>query len=206
MTPIINPLVFMNSFSVSGRVSRFLVISLMLSLLVACAAAPIEPAVTEATEPPAASTGLTVAADMYSNRDYPGSIKGFENVITDQGASANDRRLAHLGKALVYLSNDEKWHSIENAKMSLLSAGQVAPGDNEEFNIETDLLMDAVSAVIGTESKYVVLLAKSGGSGAQVTELKQDLDVMTKERDELLAEQKSLNEALEKLKKLTLGN
>ena len=107
---------------------------------------------------------------------------------------------------MVYLGNDESLHSIENAKMSLISAGGVAPNDNEEFAIETDMLMDAVSEVIGTESKYTVLKGKTNGSNTQLTALQQDLDTVEAERDELLAEQKALNEALEKLKKLTLGN
>ena len=60
--------------------------------------------------------------------------------------------------------------------------------------------------MIGTESKYVVLQSKSGNTGAEVTQLKQERDALQTERDDLLAEQKSLNEALEKLKQLTLGN
>jgi hypothetical protein len=173
----------------------------MLGSLVACAVTP-----TKSSQAAGSKTGLAATADLYNNRDYPDAIRAFDNVIADTGTNANDRRLAQLGKALVYLSDDENWHSLENAKMALVAAGQVAPAGDGEFAIETDMLMDAVSAVIGTESKYVALQATSGDSNAQIARLKRERNTLTAERDELLADQKALNEALEKLKQLTLGD
>ena len=202
----ITPTVFLKPFSAPGRAFRLATAILMFSSLVACAVTPTEPAASVPESRVESNAGLAGAADMYNSRNYPGAIREFDNVITDEGSSANDRRLANLGKSLVYLGNDENWHSIENAKMSLVSAGQVAPQGSEEFAVETDLLMDAISVVIGTESKYAVQVAKSSGSGAEVVELKRELDALKSERNELLAEQKILNEALEKLKNLTLGN
>ncbi len=171
-----------------------------------CVVTPTEPTVVDSAASAPPSEGMTAAVHMYNTRNYPGAVREFRKISNSESASANDRRLAHLGAAMVYLGNDANWHSLENAKMSLLSAGQVVPDADEEFNLETDLLYDAISAVIGTESKYVVLQSKSGNTGAEVTQLKQERDALQTERDDLLAEQKSLNEALEKLKQLTLGN
>jgi len=177
-----------------------------LSVLAACAATPSKPVATQTTAQVKVRTGMDAAANMYNSANYGGAIREFDNIISDNDSSANNRRLAHLGKALVYLGSDADWHSIANAKMSLISAGQVAPEQSEEFTVETDLLMDAVSAVIGSESKYTMLKEKSGGPNTQVAKLQEEAAVLEAERDELLEEQIVLNEALEKLKELTLGN
>jgi len=206
MIKIVTPTVLLTPFTAPVRALRLSAVILMIGSLVACAVAPTEPVATVPENQVKSSTGLSDAADMYNGGNYEGAIREFDNVITAAGSSANDRRLSHLGKALVYLGNDKNWHSVDNAKLSLMSAGQVVPTGNEEFALETDLLMDAISAVIGTESKYSVMVAKSSGSGAEVAELKRELDVLKTERHELLAEQKVLHDALEKLKKLTLGN
>ena len=186
--------------------SRLITTILLVSALLACAVTPTQQSIPQSSAGAKESTGISSAAAMYDTRNYPDAIREFENIIRDDSSSANSRRMAHLGRAMVYLGNDENWHSLENAKMALMSAGQVTPEDGEEFAVETDMLMDAVSAVIGTESKYSVLMAKSSGSGGQNAELRRELDAVKAERDELVEEQKMLNEALEKLKELTLGN
>jgi len=206
MIKTLSPLSFLSSFSVPYRALRLLTAIVLSGSLAACAVAPTDSSSSGFIDQAVPKTGLTMAADMYNSRNYPGAIREFDNVISDAGTSANDRRLAHLGKSLVYLGNDTKWHSIDNAKLSLQSAGQVAPEGDDEFSAETDLLMDAVSNVIGTESKYVVLQGKTTGSGAQISELRREIDDLKSENSELLAEQKILHEALEKLKELSLGN
>lgn len=197
--------IHLKTFLVSERLPRLLISLLMFGSLIACAVAPVDTSVSEAQIQVESKTGMASAADMYNSQNYPGAIREFDKVISDAGSSANSRRLAHLGKALIYLGTDQSVHSVDNAKLSLRSAGQVAPGGDEEFSVETDLLMDAVSSVIGTESKYAVLVAKSGDSGGEVKELRRELDAVKSERDELLVEQDVLNEAIEKLKTLTLG-
>ena len=206
MIKIVTPTVLFKSVFVWGRVSRLVTVVLMLSGLAACAVAPTEPADSGAAERVESSAGIAAAIDMYNADNFPGAIEEYDNIISHEGSSASDQRLAHLGKAMVYLGNDENWHSMENAKMSLIAAGQVVPGSDGEFTAETDLLMDALSAAIGTESKYVALQAKSGNSGTEVKRLRQENATLKEQRDELLAEQKRLNEALETLKQLTLGN
>ena len=206
MTELATPNVFLKSLSSPARFFRLLTTTVVIGSLVACATSPTRSTSAEPAAKAKPVTGIEAAADMYNSRNYPGAIREFNNIIADKDASANSRRMANLGKSLVYLGNDKKWHSLENAKMALISAGQVAPQDNEEFEIETDMLMDAISAVIGTESKYVVMKGKSSGSNSQVTQLKEEMAAVEAERDELIAEQKRLNEALEKLKELTLGN
>ena len=206
MIKTLNPLFFPKPFSVPGHALRLLAAIVLSGSLAACAVAPTEPASSGSSDQVASKTGLAAASDMYNSRNYSGAIREFDNVISAEGASANDRRLSHLGKSLVYLGNDAKWHSIDNAKLSLQSAGQVAPEGDEEFSVETDLLMDAISNVIGTESKYVVLQGKTTGSGAQISELRREIDGLKTENSDLLAEQKVLHDALEKLKELSLGN
>ena len=179
--------------------------TLLLTSLVACATLPSESA-DSVVGPDAPDTGLASANVMYNTRNYSGAVQEFDTIITNPDASANSRRLSHLGKALIYLSTDENWRSIENAKMSLIAAGQVVPESNEEFAVETDMFMDSISALIGSESEYLELQTKSGYSRAEIASLKKERDALTTERDELLKEQQALNDALEKLKNLTLGS
>jgi hypothetical protein len=206
MNKVEGPHKTLSILSTSRSLFRMLFTLLLIGSLVACAVSPAKTVPSEAKNTVEFKNRMTAAANMYNSRNYPGAIREFDNIIRDENATANSRRLAHLGKALVYLGPDENWHSVDNAKLALISAGQVAPEGNEEFSVETDLLMDSVSAVIGTESKYSVLAAKSNGSGDEVLELKRELDTVKAERDELLTEQQVLNEAIEKLKALTLGS
>jgi len=179
---------------------------LLLTSLVACATVPSGSADADATADHAPDMGLASANVMYNTRNYTGAVREFDTIITDPDASANSRRLSHLGKALIYLSTDENWHSIENAKMSLNASGQVVPESDEEFAVETDMFMDSITAFIGSESEYLELQAKSGNSGAEIARLKKERNALTAERDQLLKEQQALNDALEKLKNLTLGS
>lgn len=190
----------------TGSVNRVLLLIVMSAGLAACAGAPSKPETPQAVIKHHDVSAFKDAASMYNAGDYEGALYAFNKIGKDPAESANDRRLAQLGKALVYLGNDQKLHSVANAKLALVSAGQVQAGAGEEFAVETNMLMEAVSFVIGTESKYDVLKEKSGGSNAQVAQLRKENEALQSERDDLLAEQKSLKEALEKLKKLTLGN
>lgn len=192
--------------SLAGSISRPIIASLVLSSMVACAVAPSAPAPADPSTHTRPATGIAGATDMYNNENYAGAIREYDSIVKSETANADERRLAHLGKALVYLGNDEQWHSLDNAKLALASAGQIMPAAGEEFAPLTDLLMDAVTDVIGTESKYIELQSKTGNSGAELGRLKKERDTLKAERDALLKEQKALNEALEKLKSLTLGN
>jgi len=206
MTIKVTPAILMKAVFLRGRITRLLIVTLMIGSLETCAVAPTEPSVPKPVQTVAPDRGVVVAINMYNSGNYASAIRGFDEVITSEASSAGDRRLAHLGKAVVYLGNDPDLHSVENAKMSLISAGEIVPGEDEEFTAETGLLMDSVSVVIGTESKYTALQAKSGESGTEVEQLKRERDALQNERDGLLAEQITLNEALEKLKELTLGD
>jgi len=179
--------------------------TLLLTSLIACETVPSNSA-DSATITDTPDLGLSSANVMYNTRNYTGAFREFDTIITDSDSSANSRRLSHLGKALIYLGSDENWHSIENAKMSLNSAGQVVPDSDEEFAVETDMFMDSIAALIGSESELLELQAKSGKSGAEVARLKKERNALTVERDQLLKEQQVLNDALEKLKNLTLGS
>lgn len=190
----------------TGQVFRLVIAAVMISSLLACAITPTQSDEAESARPATSMTGLDAAVDLYNSGNYSGAVEEYDNVISDESASANSHRMAHLGKALVYLGKDNDWHSIENAKVSLRSAEQVVAADDEGFKIETDLLMNAVSAVIDSESEFVALRKRSAGSAAQIASIKQERDALATERDALLEEQVVLNEALEKLKQLTLGN
>jgi len=174
--------------------------------LVACATPSGQPVDAGPEAVVVVDTGLASANVMYNTRNYSGAVREFDTIITDPDASANSHRLAHLGKALIYLGSDKNWFNIENAKSSLNAAGQVAPESNQGFAVETDMFMDSISAQIDTEMALQNMRAKSGGSGAEIEKLKQERDALATERDELLEEQKALNEAIEKLKNLTLGS
>ena len=181
------------------RIFLSLVVIMLLAALAGCATAPQPTATTS-------KVNVVSAYDMYNMRDYAGAVKEFNKIISDDGSSANNRRMANLGKAMIYLGTDENWYSLDNAKLALNSAGEVVPDGNSEFAVETDMLMDAILDLIGTESQLAALQLKSGNSKGEVAGLKSERDALEAERDALLAEQKALNDALEKLKELTLSN
>jgi hypothetical protein len=185
---------------------RLILGTILLTGLVACAGVPSDPAESIEVAEQAPEMGMASVSVMYNTGDIAGTMAGFDDIIGSSDSDADSRRLAHLGKALIYLGSDKSWHSIDNARVSLSAAGSIVPEDNEEFDIETDMLMDSVTAQIGSESKYQELKAKTGRSRAEITKLQKERDTLVKERDELLKEQQTLNEALEKLKNLTLGN
>jgi hypothetical protein len=190
----------------SGQFWRLATAALLLSSLIGCATVAPDSAVSIAVPEPTPDTGLASANVMYNTRNYTGAIREFDTIIADADASANSRRLSHLGKSLIYLSTDKNWHSIENAKMSLNSAGQIVPEGDEEFAVETDMFMDSITALIGAESENHELQSKTGNSSAEIARLKEERTALANERDALLKEQQALSEALEKLKNLTLGS
>ena len=189
-----------------GRSARLAIGTLVLAALSACASVTSNPAEPGPLVNQVPETGLASVSVNYSTGDYAGSMAGFDSIIASAHSDANSRRLAHLGKALIYLGSDTNWHSIDNARIALKAAGSVVPGSGEEFTIETDMLMDSVAAQIGSESNYLEMKSKAGTARAEITRLQKERDALVQERDGLLKEQQALNEALEKLKNLTLGN
>lgn len=178
----------------------------VLSGVVACASVETKPVAPVVVEKVVIDDGLANANDAYNSRDYDSALNEFKAIAQNQAASVNSRRMAYLGQALIYLNSDKRWRSLENAKMALRSAGQIAPTDNESFRLTTDLMMDAITVSIGTESRYAELRSKSGNSNNEVARLKAERDALSAENDQLRQEQVALNEALERLKNLTLGN
>lgn len=150
--------------------------------------------------------GLDAASSLYEARDFENALKKFDRVIAAPDSDANAKRLAYLGKALIYLGNDEKLHNLENAKLAISDAAKVVPPQGKSFTAESNMMRDAVMALAGSRSAYDALETKTGGSGGEIAQLKRQRDALIAERDALLEEQASLNEALEKLKELTLKN
>ena len=189
-----------------AKTARLILGTILLTGLVACAVVPSDPVEPAAAAEDAPEMGIARVSLMDNTGDIAGTMAEFDDIIESTNGDANNRRLAHLGKALIYLGSDESWHSIDNAKMSLSAAGSIVPEGTEEFAIETDMLMDSVAAQIGSESKFVELRSKAGRSMAEIAQLRKERDALVQERDELLKEQQALNDALERLKNLTLGN
>jgi hypothetical protein len=190
---------------VNGSLRHLLGI-LMLAGLVACAAVPTDSADDIAAVETAPDPGLSAAGDFYSNGNYQAVIATLDEIITDQSRNANSRRLAQLGKAMIYLGDNDEFRSVENAKMALAAAGQIVADEGEGFAVETAVLMDAISELISADTTHASLSAKSRDANRAVTRLTQERDDLMTERDELLAEQVALNDAIEKLKQLTLGD
>ncbi len=178
----------------------------LLTGVVACASVEAQP------EPPlvvakvVTDDGLASADSVYSSGDYEAALEEFKAISLNRNAIADSRRTAHLGEALIYLSSDQKWHSLENAKMALRSAGQVVAAENEKFSPATDMMMDAITISIGTESRYAELHSQSGNFRTELARVKSERDALLADNDKLRREQIALNEAMERLKNLTLGN
>ena len=180
--------------------------AILCSGLAACATVESQPAQPVVIEKVVMDDGLASANFVYNTRDYDAALSEFKAITQNRDASASSRRMAYLGEALIYLSSDKQWRSLENAKMALGSAGQIAPAENEEFSLAADMLMDAITITIGTESRYEQIRAKSGNSSSEVVRLKSERDALMADNERLRQEQVALNEALERLKNLTLGN
>lgn len=173
---------------------------LALSSGLSCAVAPSgggDSTPTTTTSRSASAGGSVQAAyAQYSRRDFAGAASAYDAVTGNANASASDKRLAHLGKALVYLSTDAEWRDLDEAGKSLQMAESIDMGSS---SVETGMLMNAMSSLIGVESNISELDVKLANSTRENVRLKD-------ERQELIAEQANLNEALEKLKTLTIGN
>ncbi len=185
--------------------ARLCTLVLLSALLAACAETPTQPAATDG-HIAASGQGLEAASSLYEAREYDKALRQFDRVIAAPGPSANSKRLAYLGKALIYLSNDEKWHNLDKAKLAISDAAKIKPAGGEQFAAEANMVRDAVMALAGSQSAYDALQTKTGGAGGEIAQLKKQRDALVAERDALLKEQASLNQALEKLKELTLKN
>ncbi|MGD8384105.1 MAG: hypothetical protein PVF89_01740, partial [Lysobacterales bacterium] len=184
---------------------RFFTAVFLSALLAACAETPTQPAATGAHKA-ASDRGLGTASSLYEGREYGKALQQFDRVIAAPAAGANSKRLAYLGKALIYLGKDEKWHNLDKAKLAISDAAKIKPADGEQFTAEANMVRDAVMALAGSQSAYDALRTKTGGAGGEIAQLKKQRDALLAERDALLEEQASLNQALEKLKELTLKN
>jgi hypothetical protein len=174
--------------------------------LAACATAPTTDSAVKNSTPAEATPKFSSASKEYKTRNYSKAVSDFDAIIVAADSSDVERRLAHLGKAMVYLSYDENWHSIKNAQAALGEAARVPSPVGESLNIDTDLLMEAIVALINSQTIYDNIKSETDDSGYQIAQLNKNNKSLEQERDELRKENASLNAALEKLKKLTLGN
>lgn len=181
------------------RIAMALLVTLVLGSGLSCAVTPTadtaEPAAKPVTTRPV-NAGLRSAYTNYEKRDYAAAAAEYDQLTASVDAKDSIQRLAHLGKALVYLSTDPHWRNLEAAGHSLQSAEVLESGNK---NLETSMLMNALSALIVVESNISELDTKVANSAAEIARLKHQTET-------LKAEQVALNEALEKLKALTIGN
>ncbi len=145
---------------------------------------------------PVANEGMHSAYSDFQKRDFAAASAGYGGISGDNEADSKDRQLAFLGQTLVYLSTDAEWRDLGEAGIALQSAEAVTV---ESGNVETEMLMNALSSLIGVETNISELNTKLANSTSEVSALKDA-------RTSLEAEQVALEEALEKLKALTLGN
>ncbi|MFT5372478.1 MAG: hypothetical protein ACI9R7_002024 [Lysobacterales bacterium] len=96
----------------------------------------------------------------------------------------------------MHLSTDSEWRDLGQAGAALQAAEAI---DNSANKVESGMLMNALSSLIGVETNISELNSKASNSRAEIVKLKSDLEAAH-------AEQVALNEALEKLKALTIGN
>jgi hypothetical protein len=163
-----------------------------------CAVSP-GPGAGPSTEPAATATlsvndAVNAAYTQYTKRDFTSAATGYDALIGS--ADDNTRQLAYLGKALIHLSTDPQWRDLDEAGRLLQSAETLGSANG---SVEASMLMNALSSLAGVEANISELNSKVSNSASEIARLKQ-------ERDSLQAEQTALNEALEKLKALTIGN
>jgi len=143
-----------------------------------------------------ASEAVQQAFAQYSRREFAAAASSFDSVVASAGAKPVDLQLAHLGKSLVYLSTDPNWRDLDAAALALQSAEGVTSNDN---SVQLGMLVDAVSSLIGAEKNNSELMSKVNNAAYELGKLKEALEMQD-------AEVETLNDALEKLKNLTIGN
>ncbi len=185
-----------NKFKASATLLGVLILSSGLSCAVAPATGSEPAAKPAAVKKPAASGTVSSAFSQFTKRDYAAASSGYDAVASSTGSSPGAKQLAYLGKALVHLSTDSKWRSLDEAGRLLQSAEAI---DADGTNVETQMLMNALSSLIGVEANISEMDAKVANSASEIARLKE-------EKSSLQEDQAALNEALEKLKALTLGN
>lgn len=147
-------------------------------------------------------SNVSIPLISYNTDNYSSTVTELDNVIANKDSDANSIRLANLGKALIYMSNDKSFNNFKKAKQSLKDAQAVSLQGKEKFLTETNMLMDAVVALVSSKSKYFMLRANS----SNIIKLQQKNKSLITERNNLLNEQKTLKQAMEKLKQLALDN
>lgn len=182
------------------KVPSLLLGVLVLSSGLSCAVAPEtsnDPAVKAVSfAVDTASDSIKDAYASYERRDFAGAATGFGTVLSSSNTKPEDQVLANLGMALIHLSTDSEWRDLGQAGAALQAAEAI---DNSANKVESGMLMNALSSLIGVETNISELNSKASNSRAEIVKLKSDLEAAH-------AEQVALNEALEKLKALTIGN
>jgi len=185
-----------NSFKTPAILLGVLALTSGLSCAVVPESNDAQAVVPEVVSAPPAGADLHGAYSNFQRRDFAAASSGFRSISDDGGNSSRDRQLALLGQTLVYLSTDAEWRDLSEAGNTLQSAEGITV---ESGNVETEMLMNALSSLIGVETNISELNTKVANSSTEITSLKGDLE-------SAVAEQDALNEALEKLKALTIGN
>jgi hypothetical protein len=171
----------------------------------ACATAPQKDTVAPAPAQANSSARLESAFQAYDLRKFESAAAAFEAIANDGAASANDRRIAHLGMAMIHLSTDLDWRDIDAAKVSLDEARAVAQEDPSP-RVETNMLALAVNDLVNVEADNTELMRRSNELARELGRVKETQGDWQAEREALLAEQARLQQTLDKLKQLTLGN
>ncbi len=127
--------------------------------------------------------------DAYGNRKYEEAITLFKNTQKNasKGSSAYDKAL--VGEILIRLSADRRWRNLDRAEQILaeLRSGSSKRASGAD---ESQLLMNALNNLVIAEKDNAELRRKLDASYAQLSRLEK--------------EKVNLNNALNKLRSLTL--
>ncbi|MBT8062488.1 MAG: hypothetical protein KJO85_07370, partial [Gammaproteobacteria bacterium] len=151
---------------------KILVVPVCAAALVSCAVAPSgdgSGAPTQATPSSSANEGdIRVGFDAYQKRDFTDAYNAYERATGS--ADSRTARLAHLGKALVYLSTDGQWRDVNKAALSLQAAESVEGNPS----IESSMLINSLSSLIGVEADITALNRQVSNSSVELGRLKQE--------------------------------
>lgn len=184
---------------ISIKIPALLLGVLILSSGLSCAVVPDttpQPVAPVKTKTSNANANLIQAYGSFEQRDFAAANNTFKAVVEDAGASNSERQLALLGQAMVHLSTDSEWRDMSLAAGALQSAEAIDAGSDQ---VASGLLVTALSSLMGVENNNSELSRKVANSASEIANLKGQNDVLQGEQD-------MLNEALEKLKALTIGN
>lgn len=133
----------------------------------------------------------------YEQGQFDAALGTLDAVLADPQSSASAKRQAYLAKALIRVNGDSKVRDVSAARAALQGAAA----------LDAQAGPDAMASYFAKAvDQVLVAQGRVQQAQAQARQLGRDKANLRAQNKQLSADKATLNAALEKLKKVTLGN